>query len=155
MVFLPGGKKIALRSNTTAYILDASSYETVASAELPTQSKGNSLAVSLDGKYLLLGTQGPNAKVYSIPVPAKVTPSPSRRPPTARATSPKQLARAGGELSSRSAWQPSWRSWRASWPESSATADRSAGVQVFDHPVNAPAQLGDVLRLDVWEHPNS
>ena len=49
----------------------------MASAELPTQSKGNSLAVSLDGKYLLLGTQGRNAKVYSIPVPAKVTPSPS------------------------------------------------------------------------------
>jgi hypothetical protein len=80
--FLPGGKKIALRSNTTVYVLDAGSYETVASAELSTQPKGKSLAVSLDGQSLLLGTQGRNAKVYSVPVPTKVTPSASPSTPS-------------------------------------------------------------------------
>jgi hypothetical protein len=75
--FLPGGKKIALRSNRTVYILDASSYETVVSAQLSTQSKGKSLAISLDGESLLLGTQGRNAKVYALPIPTKVTPSAS------------------------------------------------------------------------------
>jgi hypothetical protein len=75
--FLPGGKKIALRSNRTVYILDASSYETVVSAELSTQPKGKSLAISLDGESLLLGTQGRNAKVYAVPIPTKVTPSAS------------------------------------------------------------------------------
>jgi hypothetical protein len=80
--FLPGGKQIALRSNTTVYVLDAASYETVASAELSTQPKGKSLAISLDGDSLLLGSQGPNAKVYAVPVPTKVTPSatPSTQP---------------------------------------------------------------------------
>jgi hypothetical protein len=75
--FLPGGKKIALRSNRTVYILDASSYETVVSGQLSTQSKGKSLAISLDGESLLLGTQGRNAKVYALPIPTKVTPSAS------------------------------------------------------------------------------
>ena len=75
--FLPGGKKIALRSNRTVYILDAGSYETVVSAELSTQPKGKSLAISLDGESLLLGTQGRNAKVYAVPIPTKVTPSAS------------------------------------------------------------------------------
>jgi hypothetical protein len=79
-VFLPGGKQIALLSHKAAYVLDASSYETVASAELPTQPKGKSLGVSLDGKSLLLGTEGPNAKVYSVPVPTKATPTPSATP---------------------------------------------------------------------------
>jgi hypothetical protein len=78
--FLPGGKKIALRSNTTVYILDASNYETLASAKLSTQPKGKSLAISLDGESLLLGTQGRNATVYSVPVPTKATPSPSPSP---------------------------------------------------------------------------
>jgi hypothetical protein len=75
--FLPGGKKIALRSNRTVYILDASSYKTVVSAELSMQPKGKSLAISLDGESLLLGTQGRNAKVYAVPIPTKVTPSAS------------------------------------------------------------------------------
>src|SRR5215203_747903 len=78
--FLPGGKQIALRSNTAAYVLDATSYETVASAELRTQPEGKSLAVSLDGESLLLGSQGRNAKVYSIPVPTKATPTPLASP---------------------------------------------------------------------------
>ena len=76
-VFLPGGNQIALRSNTAAYVLDATTYETVASAELPTQSAGKSVAVSLDGESLLLGSQGRNAKVYTIPVPTEATPTPS------------------------------------------------------------------------------
>ena len=75
--FLPGGKKIALRSNTTVYILDASSYKTLVSAEFSTQPKGKSLAISLDGESLLLGTQGRNAKVYAVPIPTRVTPSAS------------------------------------------------------------------------------
>jgi hypothetical protein len=85
--FLPGGKKIALRTRSAVYVLDASSYEIIASTEVPDQPRG-SLAVSLDGNSLLLGSAGKQPKVYSIPVPTEVpaTPSPTATP--SRTTEP-------------------------------------------------------------------
>ena len=60
-----------------AYILDASSYETVASAEHRRNPRAILWRSASMGNTCCWGTQGRNAKVYSIPVPAKVTPSPS------------------------------------------------------------------------------
>jgi len=80
-VFLPGGEQIALRTDAAVYLLDASSYQTVATAELPPQPRSTSVTVSLDGESLLLGNSGRNAKVYSIPVPTPPdTPPPSPSP---------------------------------------------------------------------------
>jgi len=83
-VFLPGGKQIALRSDLAVYVVDASTYETVATAELPAQQEGKSLAVSLDGESLLVGTLGTKSKVYSVlaPTAETATPTPSATPST-------------------------------------------------------------------------
>jgi hypothetical protein len=63
-------------------VLDASSYKIIASTEVPDQPRGNSLAVSLDGNSLLLGSARKQSKVYSIPVPTGLaaTPSPTATP---------------------------------------------------------------------------
>jgi hypothetical protein len=88
--FLPGGKKIALRTRSAVYVLDASSYKIIASTEVPDQPRGNSLAVSLDGNSLLLGSAGKQSKVYSIPVPTgpAATPSPTATPSASATTEP-------------------------------------------------------------------
>jgi hypothetical protein len=94
-VFLPGGEQIALRTDAAVYVLDATSYETVATAELPPQPRSTSVAVSLDGESLLLGNSGRNAKVYSIPVPTPPGTPPSSPSP---ATTPEgeEVDAAGG-----------------------------------------------------------
>src|SRR5215207_8013100 len=91
--------------------------------------------------------------------PFRCRPKPLRRPRRARrshwtARVRKQLEWAEGEPCSRSASQPWWPSWQASWPEASATADRSAGIQVLYHPVNTSAQPGNIVRLDIRKHPD-
>jgi hypothetical protein len=93
-VFLPGSEQIALRTDAAVYVLDASTYQTVATADVPPQARSTSLAVSLDGESLLLGSSGRNAKVYSIPVPKPPdTPPPS---PTPSTTPEDEEADAGG-----------------------------------------------------------
>ncbi len=78
-VFLPGGDQLVLRTNTAVYLLDASTYQTITTTELPSKLRGNSVAVSLDGESLLLGSTGRNAKVYSIAVPTP-PPTPTAAP---------------------------------------------------------------------------
>jgi hypothetical protein len=82
--FLPGSKQIALRTHSAVYVLDATTYKVVASTEVPTQPQGESIAVSLDGNSLLLGSTGKQSKVYAIPVPTELaaSPSPSATPST-------------------------------------------------------------------------
>jgi hypothetical protein len=81
--FLPGDEQIALRTQSAVYVLDATTYEVKASADVPTEAQGQSLAVRLDGNSLLVGSAGKQSKVYSIPVPTKLaaeTPSPTATP---------------------------------------------------------------------------
>jgi hypothetical protein len=82
--FLPGAKQIALRTHSTVYVLDASTYKVVASTEVQPQPQGESLAVSLDGNSLLLGSAEKQSKVYAIAVPSELaaSPSPSATPST-------------------------------------------------------------------------
>lgn len=92
-VFLPGGEQIALRTDAAVYVLDASTYQTVATDELPPQPRSTSVAVSLDGESLLLGNSGRNAKVYSIQVPTPpgtppASPSPAATPEGEEADAP-------------------------------------------------------------------
>lgn len=82
--FLPGSKQIALRTHRAVYVLDATTYKIVASAEVQPQPEGESLAVGLDGNSLLLGSAGKQSKVYTIAVPTELaaSPSPSATPST-------------------------------------------------------------------------
>ncbi len=88
-VFLPGGNQIALRTYVSVEVLDASSYETVARAATPYQRQGESIAVALDGKSLLVGSEGKNSPVLELAIPGSVGKAPtagSAPPPSAKPT---------------------------------------------------------------------
>jgi hypothetical protein len=76
--FLPGGDRIALLTYSSVEVIDATSYEVVASAPIPDQPQAESLTLSLDQNSLLVGSEGKRSKVYSVPVPseANTTPTP-------------------------------------------------------------------------------
>jgi hypothetical protein len=75
--FLPGGQRIALLTYTSVEVIDATSYEVVASAPIPDQPQPESLTLSLDEKSLLIGSEGKKSKVYSVPVPSEASPTPT------------------------------------------------------------------------------
>jgi DNA-binding beta-propeller fold protein YncE len=75
--FLPGGDRIALLTYRSVEVIDATSYEIVASAPIPDQPQAESLTLSLDGKSLLVGSEGKKSKVYSMAVPSEATPTPT------------------------------------------------------------------------------
>jgi DNA-binding beta-propeller fold protein YncE len=74
--FLPGGDRIALLTYNSVEVLDATSYEVMASARIPDQPQAESLTLSLDEGSLLVGSEGKKSKVYSMPVPSEATPTP-------------------------------------------------------------------------------
>ena len=78
-VFLPGDKQIALlRKAGVVEVIDAKTYQQVATEPIPKQPQPKSLAVSLDGKSLLIGSSGKKSKVYAVPIPgASPSPNPS------------------------------------------------------------------------------
>ncbi len=75
--FLPGGDRIALLTYNSVEVLDATSYEVMASAPIPDQPQAESLTLSLDEGSLLVGSEGKKSKVYSMPVPSEATPTPT------------------------------------------------------------------------------
>jgi hypothetical protein len=75
--FLPGGDRIALLTYTSVEVIDATSYEVMASAPIPNQPQAESLTLSLDEKSLLVGSEGKKSQVYSMPVPSEATPTPT------------------------------------------------------------------------------
>lgn len=75
--FLPGDKQIALLTYSSVEVIDAKTYAKVASAPIPKQKQAESLSLSLDGKSLLVGSEGKNSKVYEMAIPAGTTASAS------------------------------------------------------------------------------
>ena len=75
--FLTGGDKIALLTYTTVTVLDASTYEVLASSPIPHQQQAESLTLSLDEQSLLVGSEGKKSKVYTVPIPSQATPTPT------------------------------------------------------------------------------
>lgn len=75
--FLPSGDKIALLTYTTVTVLDASTYEVLASSPIPHQQQAESLTLSLDEQSLLVGSEGKKSKVYTVPIPSQATPTPT------------------------------------------------------------------------------
>ncbi len=78
-VFLPDDTRIALLTSSEVRILDAKTYAEVASAKIPPQDQAESLSLSLDGKSLLVGSEGRNSKVYEMAIPGaeSATPTPT------------------------------------------------------------------------------
>jgi hypothetical protein len=75
--FLPGEDKIALLTYGSVSVIDASTYQVLASSPIPHQPQAESLTQSLDEQSLLVGSEGKKSKVYAIPVPSAVTPTPT------------------------------------------------------------------------------
>ena len=75
--FLPGGDRIALLTYNSVEVIDATSYDVMASAPIPDQPQAESLTLSLDQESLLVGSEGKKSKVYAIPVPSEATPTPT------------------------------------------------------------------------------
>lgn len=81
--FLSDGR-IAVRSYVDVSILDPNQGDKViARAATPYQPQGESLTQSLDGKSLIVGSEGTRSKVYSMPIPTTMNsvPSPGASPP--------------------------------------------------------------------------
>jgi hypothetical protein len=88
-VFLPDGRGLALLTYGSIQVLDATSYQLVASAPVPAALRqAESLAVSLDGNALLVGSEGPGSKVYSVPIPGASTAAPTASASPTASTTP-------------------------------------------------------------------
>ena len=75
--FLPGGDKIALLTYNEVTVIDAGTYDVLVSSPIPQQPQAESLTLSLDEQSLLVGSEGEESTVYSIPVPSQSTPTPT------------------------------------------------------------------------------
>jgi hypothetical protein len=73
--FLPGGDRIALLTYSSVEVIDATSYEFMASVPIPSQPRAESLTLNMDQSSLLVGSEGKKSKVYSVRVPGEPRPS--------------------------------------------------------------------------------
>ncbi|GAB3622927.1 hypothetical protein GCM10027418_10090 [Mariniluteicoccus endophyticus] len=92
--FLPDGR-IALRTYVSVVVLDPELYSPVAQAVTPFQRQGEALTVSLDGKTLLLGSEGVGQVVLRIAVPEQLysdVPSGAPTPPPSPTPTPAPAA---------------------------------------------------------------
>jgi hypothetical protein len=94
-VFLADRSALAVRTYLALFLLDPRDFHPVASAPLPVQPQGETIALAPDRHGLLAGSEGRHALVREVPVPplAATTSPPattSSRPPSAapRATAP-------------------------------------------------------------------
>jgi hypothetical protein len=89
--FLPSGRGFVLRDYQQAHVY-AGPGRRVGSFDLPLQFQGESLAVTADGRSLLVGSEGRDSEVWRVPLPAsvltRVTPPASTRAPAGVAPAP-------------------------------------------------------------------
>lgn len=89
-VYLPDDDLIALRTYVSIEVVDPNEdYEVVARSAVPAQQQGETLALDLDGESLLVGSEGENSEVYTVPIPQKVGDAPSgdSKPPSTESPS--------------------------------------------------------------------
>jgi hypothetical protein len=79
--FLPGGERIALLTYSSLEVIEATDFEVLASVPIPDQPQAGSLALSLNGRSLLVGSKGKQSKVYSMAVPSEASLSPTTQAP--------------------------------------------------------------------------
>ncbi|SER22149.1 hypothetical protein [Microlunatus flavus] len=76
-VILPGGKEIAYLTYGKVFVVNGTSGKVVASEDVTGVPQAEALALSFDGRSLLVGGEGKASKVYSMPIPAAAGASPS------------------------------------------------------------------------------
>jgi hypothetical protein len=86
--FLPGGKRIALLTYGAIEVVDAETYKRIGKIDIPVQAQPESLTVSLDKSSLLVGSEGRQSRVYSIPIPTKESASPKPTPSKSSSSTP-------------------------------------------------------------------
>lgn len=118
--------RIVLRTYVSLEVLDASTYETLARDAAPVQKQGESVSVTLDGKALLVGSEGKNSQVLQVDVPSKI-----------------------GEAPSAASTPPSTSSPTASPSPSSASPDDSDDTNVDDEAGGATTRTGTILALSL------
>jgi hypothetical protein len=105
-VFLAGGSALAVRTYLALVLLDGKDFHRVASASLPMQPQGETLALAPDGKGLLAGSEGQHSLVQevAVPTPAAATPSTTATPasPPARTAAAHRSDRSDSSNSSNS-----------------------------------------------------
>jgi hypothetical protein len=69
--FLPGGRGFVLRDYQGAFVYTAPGRR-VGGFELPLQFQGESIAVSPDGRSVLVGSEGPDSELWRVPLPASI-----------------------------------------------------------------------------------
>jgi hypothetical protein len=79
--FLPNGRGFVLRDYQQAHVY-AGPGRRAGSFDLPLQFQGESLAVTADGRSVLVGSEGPDSEVWRVPLPAAIR---SQVTPTTRA----------------------------------------------------------------------
>ena len=94
-VFLDGDEQIALLTKDSVEVVDAESYDEIASAEMTEQPQPESITLDLKGEQLLVGSEGENSEVLSMSVPAaeeEKSTTPSPQPSTSPTVSPEPTA---------------------------------------------------------------
>lgn len=95
--FSPTGDLLAVRNGTTAYVwrvsedLHASVATDPVNVALPEQQQGESITFSADGRSLLVGSEGREQPVWSVPLPDGLAPapeSPAPEPSVAESSAP-------------------------------------------------------------------
>lgn len=69
--------RIAIRTYTALSLLDPKTFAEIVTVKTPQQEQGESLTQSIDGKSLLLGSEGQHSKVLRMDIPTPPSPSPS------------------------------------------------------------------------------
>jgi hypothetical protein len=89
--------RIVLRTYVSVEVLDPRSYEVTARAATPAQKQGESITTTIDGKSLLIGSEGKRSKVLRIDIPSSLdqAPKPSSDPPERPSASPTGAPKAG------------------------------------------------------------
>lgn len=83
--YAPDGSSYVIRTYFSAMFYDRLGHE-VSSTFLPSQKQGESITYTRDGRSLLIGSEGKDSPVWTVPVPAGLRPTPT----------PKPSAKAGG-----------------------------------------------------------
>ena len=95
--FTTDGNHVVARDYTSAYVLDATTWQTVSSTRLPAVEQGETLAVEADGRSYLVGSEGKDSPLIRVALTtpttqatatSDATPAPAANPAPAAPAAP-------------------------------------------------------------------
>lgn len=111
--YLPDGR-FALRTYGSVFVYDRPGHQ-VATATLPLQPQGESLAVDGDRGIFLVGSEGPQSTVYAVPVPDSAAPGSTpgaQEPDSSSSGSEADDGQDGVGVGDASGWRPAYQAAR-------------------------------------------